>query len=248
MQKENIKVLVVDDPDIINKMIRPTLVKQLGFAAQNIIEAHSGKKALEILNTIQIDLVLCEWNVPEMSGIELLKAIRKHETLSTIPFMMVTSVSDQKCILQAAQEKVTQYVVKPFTVESFSVNINQALLPTEQRAHKRYQVTKSNELTVLSNGNAYTAGKIINFSKGGLLAKLFVKREITIYDKLDLMISMVEPSSGKKLVNSVLGELIRIERTADSTPKKIGYYSFVFTNLDPAQKKFLETIVFLLER
>lgn len=248
MQKENIKILIVDDPDIISKMIRPTLVKQLGFASQNIIEANSGKKALDILNTIQIDLVLCEWNIPEVSGLELLKIVRKHETLSSLPFMMVTSVSDQKCILQAAQEKVTQYVVKPFTVESFSININQALLSTEQRAHKRYQVTKSNELTVLSNGTAYTAGKIINFSKGGLLAKLFVKREITIYDKLDLMISIVDSPSGKKFTNSIQGELIRIERTADNTPKKIGYYSFVFTNLDQAQKKFLETIVLLLER
>lgn len=248
MQKENVKILIVDDPEIISKMIRPILVKQLGFSAQNIIETHSGKKALEILNTIQIDLVLCEWNVPEISGIELLKLVRKHETLATLPFMMVTSVSDQKCILLAAQEKVTQYVVKPFTVESFSVNINQALLPTDQRAHKRYQVNKSNELTVLSNGNAYTSGKMINFSKGGLLAKLFVKREITIYDKLDLMISIIDGPSGKKFTSSVQGELIRIERTADNTPKKIGYYSFVFTNVDPAQKKFLDTIVVLLER
>ena len=248
MQKENIKILVVDDPDIISKMIRPTLVKQLGFGGQNIIEAHSGKKALEILNTMQIDLVMSEWNIPEISGIELLKIIRKHETLSALPFMMVTSVSDQKCIVQAAQEKVNQYVVKPFTVESFSVNIKQALLVTEQRADKRYQVTKSNELTVLSNGNAYTSGKLINFSKGGLLAKLVVKREITIYDKLDLMISMVDSSSGKKLVHSVQGELIRIERIAETTTPKVGWYSFMFTNLDPAQKKFLESIILLLER
>jgi len=248
MQKENIKILVVDDPDIISKMIRPTLVKQLGFASQNIVEANTGKRALDVLNTVQIDLVLCEWNIPEISGIELLKTIRKHETLSKLPFMMVTSVSDQKCILQAAQEKVTQYVVKPFTVESFSININQALLSTEQRAHKRYQVTKSNEVTVSSNGEAYTSGKIVNFSKGGVLAKLFVKREITIYDKLDLMIAMIDPSSGKKIANSVQGELIRIERTADNTPKKIGYYTFMFTNVDAAQKKFLETLILLLER
>jgi len=248
MQKESIKILIVDDPDIISKMIRPTLVKQLGFTGQNIIEAHSGRKALEILNTMQIDLVMCEWNIPEISGIELLRIIRKHETLSALPFMMVTSVSDQKCIVQAAQEKVTQYVVKPFTAESFSVNIKQALLSTEQRADKRYQVVKSNELTVSGNGNAFTSGKIINFSKGGLLAKLLVTREITIYDTLELMISMVDSSSGKKLVNSVQGELIRIERIADSTTPKAGYYSFMFTALDPAQKKFLETIILLLER
>ncbi len=248
MQTENIKILVIDDPDVINKTIRPTLVKQLGFTGQNIIETHSGKKALDILKTIQIDLVLCEWDIPEISGIELLKIVRKHETLSALPFMMVTSVSDQKCILQAAQEKVTQYVVKPFTVDSFSLNIKQALLSKEQRVDKRYQVTKSNELTVLSNGNPLSSGKVVNFSKGGLLAKLIVKREITVYDKLDLMISMVDSSSGKKIVNSVQGELIRIERSAENTTPKIGYYSFMFTNLDPAQKKFLDAIILLLER
>lgn len=247
MQRENIKILIVDDPDTIIKMIRPTLVKQLGFVDQNILTASSDKKALEILNSHPIDLVLCEWELPAISGIELLKMIRKHETLFAIPFIMLTSVTDQKCILQAAQEKVTQYVVKPFTVESFSVNIKQALLSTEQRANTRHQVTKSNELTVLSNGNAYTSGKLVNFSKGGLLAKLFVKREITIYDKLDLMIAMIDSVSGKKFVNSVQGELIRIERITDNKTPKVGYYSFVFTNLDQTMKKFLETIVVLLE-
>lgn len=248
MQKETLKILIIDDPEVINKTIRPSLVEQLGFADQNIVGTNSGKKALEILTATPFDLVLCEWDVPEISGLELLKIIRKHDALSDLPFMMVTSVGDQKCILQAAQEKVSQYIVKPFTLESFSLKINQAILSKEQRENKRYQVTKANELTVLSNGNAYTAGKMINFSKGGLSAKLVVSRELAIYDKLELKIAMVDSVSGQKFVNTIQGELIRIERTPDATNPKTAYYSFMFVGLDRVQKTFLETIILLLER
>lgn len=101
---------------------------------------------------------------------------------------------------------------------------------------------------MLCNGNALTAGKIINFSIGGLAAKLLVNREITIYDKLDLKISMVDSVSGQAYANTVQGELIRIERTADNTVPNTGSYSFMFTNVVRAQKTFLETIILVLER
>jgi len=79
----NMKVLIVDDFTTMRKLIR-NILKQIGFA--NMIEAENGKAALKVLKKENIDLVLCDWNMPEMPGIDLLKAVRSDDELKDIPF------------------------------------------------------------------------------------------------------------------------------------------------------------------
>jgi len=247
MQIENIRVLVIDSPDSIKKIIRPTLTRNLGFQGQNIYEANDGKRALEILNSTQIDLVLCEWNIPNISGIELLKFIRKDGRMASLPFIMVTSESDSTFILQAAQEHVTQYVVKPFTPDSFSTKIKKALEPKERRAHERHPANAKNKLTILVKGKPLTSGEIINVSKGGLLAQLVLHRGLTVYDQLTLNISFGS-ADGKQLTDTLLGELIRLERVTDTPNKKTAYFTFMFIGLDDRQKEFLESLITALQK
>ncbi len=112
MLNSNMKILVVDDFQTMRRIVRSVL-KDLGFT--NIVEADDGLKALEILNDDKIDFIISDWNMPEMSGIELLKAVRSSETLKDLPFLMVTAEGKSDQVLEAARNKVNNYVVKPFT-------------------------------------------------------------------------------------------------------------------------------------
>jgi FOG: CheY-like receiver len=111
----NIKILIVDDFSTMRKIIR-NILTQLGF--KNILEADDGTTALEILKKEKVDLIISDWNMPKMSGLELLKAVRSDENLKDIPFIMVTAEAQKESILEAIKYKVNQYIVKPFTPET----------------------------------------------------------------------------------------------------------------------------------
>lgn len=120
----NIKILVVDDFSTMRKIIR-NILTQLGF--KNILEADDGTTALEILNKEKIDLIISDWNMPKMSGLELLKAVRSNENTKDIPFIMVTAEAQRENILEAIKYRVSQYVVKPFTPETLKEKIEKVL-------------------------------------------------------------------------------------------------------------------------
>jgi two-component system chemotaxis response regulator CheY len=111
----NIKILIVDDFSTMRKIIR-NILTQLGF--KNILEADDGTTAIEILKKEKVDLIISDWNMPKMSGLELLKAVRSDENLKDVPFVMVTAEAQKENILEAIKYKVNQYIVKPFTPET----------------------------------------------------------------------------------------------------------------------------------
>ncbi|BAU22757.1 chemotaxis protein CheY [Caldimicrobium thiodismutans] len=111
----NIKVLIVDDFSTMRKIIR-NILTQLGF--KNILEADDGTTALEILSKEKVDLIISDWNMPKMSGLDLLKAVRANEATKDLPFVMVTAEAQKENILEAIKYKVSQYIVKPFTPET----------------------------------------------------------------------------------------------------------------------------------
>lgn len=117
----NMKVLVVDDFATMRRILR-NILKQIGF--KNIIEADDGKSALKELKKEKVDLILCDWNMPEMSGIELLKNIRSDNELKGIPFVMVTAESQKDNIVDAVKSGVSNYIVKPFTAETIAEKLN----------------------------------------------------------------------------------------------------------------------------
>jgi two-component system chemotaxis response regulator CheY len=111
----NMKILIVDDFSTMRKIIR-NILSQLGF--KNIIEADDGTTALEVLSKEKVDLIISDWNMPKMSGLDLLKAVRGNEATKDLPFIMVTAEAQKENILEAIKYKVSQYIVKPFTPET----------------------------------------------------------------------------------------------------------------------------------
>ena len=111
----NMKVLVVDDFATMRRILKNVL-RQIGF--RNISEAENGRDALSQLKKEKFDLILCDWNMPEMSGLELLQAIRADDNLKDIPFVMVTAEAKKENIIEAVKAGVNSYIVKPFTAET----------------------------------------------------------------------------------------------------------------------------------
>lgn len=119
---KNMKILVVDDFSTMRRIVK-NILRQLNFA--NIIEADDGSTALEVLQREKIDLVVSDWNMPKMTGLELLKAVRADDALKHIPFLMVTAEAQQENIIEAVKSGVSNYIVKPFTAETLGQKINQ---------------------------------------------------------------------------------------------------------------------------
>ena len=111
------KVLVVDDFATMRRILK-NILKEIGFS--NISEAENGKDALKELKNNKYDLILCDWNMPEMSGLELLKQVRADDGLKGLPFVMVTAEAQKDNIIEAGQAGVTNYVVKPFTAQTIN--------------------------------------------------------------------------------------------------------------------------------
>ena len=120
----NIKVLVVDDFATMRRIVKGVL-KQLGFS--KIIEAEDGSAALGELKKDSIGLIVSDWNMPKMTGLDLLKAVKKDESLKNIPFIMVTAEGQKENVIEAVKAGVSNYVVKPFTPETFSEKLEKVL-------------------------------------------------------------------------------------------------------------------------
>jgi CheY-like chemotaxis protein len=120
-----VSVLVVDDASFIRDLVKKCLRNY--FPGIRIEDAVNGKKAQAILAREAFDLVLCDWEMPEMSGLELLTWCREQDNLKSMPFVMVTSRGDKENVVQAIQAGVSGYVSKPFTNEQLLTKVKQAL-------------------------------------------------------------------------------------------------------------------------
>jgi two-component system chemotaxis response regulator CheY len=117
---KNMKILIVDDFSTMRRIIK-NLLRDLGFT--NTVEADDGTTALPILQAGSIDFLVTDWNMPGMTGIELLRAVRADDKLKTIPVLMVTAEAKRDQIIAAAQAGVNGYVVKPFTAVALKEKI-----------------------------------------------------------------------------------------------------------------------------
>jgi len=117
---KNLKILIVDDFATMRKVIR-NLLKQGGF--ENIVEAEDGAAALKILKSQPVDFIISDWNMPNMSGLELLKAVRGDDELKALPFLMVTAEALKDNVVAAVKAGVSNYIVKPFTAEVLNEKI-----------------------------------------------------------------------------------------------------------------------------
>jgi two-component system chemotaxis response regulator CheY len=114
------KILVVDDYPTMRRIVR-NLLDQIGF--KEVEEAGNGVEALEKIKVSKYDMVISDWNMEPMTGLELLKHVRADAALSKTPFIMVTAESKTENVIAAKQAGASQYIVKPFTAETLKAKI-----------------------------------------------------------------------------------------------------------------------------
>jgi two-component system chemotaxis response regulator CheY len=117
----NMKILVVDDMSTMRRIVK-NIMKQLGFP--NVEEAENGQDALDKLRSESFGLVISDWNMPVMTGIDLLRAIRADDKLKAIPVLMVTAEAQKENLIEAIKAGVSNYIVKPFTAEVLQEKMN----------------------------------------------------------------------------------------------------------------------------
>jgi len=116
----DIKILIVDDYDTMLRVIR-NLLRQLKFT--NVEEASDGAEALEKLRAGSFDLIISDWNMEPMTGMQLLREVRADETLSETPFIMITAETRSENVIAAKEAGVSNYIVKPFDAETLKTKL-----------------------------------------------------------------------------------------------------------------------------
>ncbi|WP_263147147.1 response regulator [Pseudomonas sp. RIT-PI-AD] len=127
-----VNVLVVDDASFIRDLVKKGLRDH--FPGIHIEEATNGRKAQQLLTRQGVDLILCDWEMPEMSGLELLTWCRQQDSLKTVPFIMVTSRGDKENVVQAIQAGVSDFIGKPFSNDQLTTKVKKALSRTGKLA------------------------------------------------------------------------------------------------------------------
>ena len=119
-----LKFLVVDDFSTMRRIVK-NLLQELGYS--DITEADDGNTALPLLKSGSFDILITDWNMPGMPGLELLKAVRADERLAKLPVLMLTAEAKREQIIEAAQAGVSGYVIKPFTAITLKEKLDKIL-------------------------------------------------------------------------------------------------------------------------
>ena len=119
-----LRVLIVDDQNSVRQMTRMTL-EEIGMRL--IHEAENGKQAMETASLQPLDLIISDYNMPEMDGLGLLRALRGHPVARKVPFILLTGRGDRELVVKAAQAGVNNYLVKPFTAAILRGKIEQVM-------------------------------------------------------------------------------------------------------------------------
>ena len=122
------KILVIDDMMTMRKIVKKSL-GELGYT--NIVEADDGETAWPIIekavaDNVPFDLIISDWNMPKLKGIDLLRKVRAVEAIKAVPFILLTAESEKTQVIEAVKAGVTNYITKPFTVDTLRDKLNTA--------------------------------------------------------------------------------------------------------------------------
>jgi len=129
MSYKDLSVLIVDDFATMRRIVR-NIVRELDF--KEIVEAQDGRDAVGVLESRKIDLILSDWNMPNMNGLELLKWVRSNETTRDVFFLMITAEGQPDNVVEAVKAKVNNYIIKPFTAATLAEKL-QKVIPKERQ-------------------------------------------------------------------------------------------------------------------
>lgn len=149
----NVRVLIVDDAKFILERVRKIIAE--AFPGYQTETAFNGQEATQLMEKKAFDIILCDWEMPEMSGLEVLKWTRKNDTHKDVPFLMVTSRGERSYVLQAIQAGVNDYLGKPFN----AAQLTDKMLKLLAKAGKLDEEAQKQALALIEAEKAKSAGK-----------------------------------------------------------------------------------------
>jgi CheY-like chemotaxis protein len=224
------KILMVDDMASVRKFTRFGLEKN--HPNLEIQEASNGKEAQAMLEQEKYDLVLCDWEMPVMSGSELLTWIRKHSAAKETPFIMVTARNDKESVINALQAGVSGYVVKPFTIEGLIQKMTEVNRKFDRRQYERYDISGDANLQF---NDRIARGVLLDLSMGGLLCN--VPRDNPIPNILEKVLSDIKLNNSAKMTG-IEGFVIRVQAAEAFLNSE--YIKIAVKFMDMADKKSKE--------
>lgn len=151
MDIANLHILVVDDFPAMRKLLAKSL-RQMGVT--NLLEAGDGIDAVKLLESDRVDMLISDWNMPDMGGLELLRWIRHNSDLARMPFLMVTTKGQQMDVVEAVRAGVDAYIVKPFTQEILEAKVARLVPQAAEFVAARAQAAADAEATAAERAEA----------------------------------------------------------------------------------------------
>lgn len=170
-----------------------------------IYEASNGKEAQAMLETEKYDLILCDWEMPSMSGYELLNWIRNHPTLKDLPFIMVTARNEKENVIKALQAGVNSYVIKPFTIEGLIQKMAEVHRKFDRRQYERFDLSGE---VIMQFRDLVSRGNLLDMSMGGFLCNVHRKSPIPMI--LEKLVCDIKVDNNRK-VSGLEGFVVRIQ-------------------------------------
>lgn len=238
---EEVRFLIVDNSHTVISLVRKSI--QYRFGAYHILEAADGAEALGILESNNIDIVLSSWELPNISGEELLYRIRNHNKFMDIPFILMTSNVKKDFIEHVFKKGVTGHLIKPFSAKALEDKIRESLNGANKRQTRRYANLPKHQLTVKVKGKSFPT-EVVNISMAGVLIEMVNNEELKLFTTCELRLEVEKIR--KLVINPLVGTVIRL--TADlSYPSarlcKVAIYfsdSIMNREVKKSLKSFLE--------
>lgn len=236
---EDYSILVVDDSVAVRRFVVSALKNM--FNCRRIHETKSANEALRLMESGEkVDWIFSDWEMPGISGVEFLIKVRSDPATENVPFVMITSHNDKDSIVTALQAGVTDYLVKPFSAETFSQKVRRVMILWERRVMERFNARTKNRVDIKVTKHSCVPANLENISMSGCLlrSRIFKNSDIDIYDIVRLEVHF----NGDIL--RVDGRLVRMEKDHEEPMlKKFIMAAFEFVDIDDRLKKELEKLI-----
>ncbi|RRS09632.1 response regulator [Pseudoalteromonas sp. J010] len=205
----NVQFLVVDDCLTVRNLVRNIIHTRLG--SDKVILATNGVHAIQILESHPIDIIISDWNMPEMNGEELLYHVRNNHQLKDIPFIMMTSNGGRDFVITAIQNGVSHFVVKPFKAEKLEAAVNKSWNSASKRQSTRHSALPPHKALIYS-GRTLINGQITNISRTGMQLQAPYSEALKLFQTTKFDVTF-EHDTGLTLLNlaALHGTIVRIE-------------------------------------
>lgn len=241
---QDVVFLVVDDSQTIRSLVKTAVFSQ--FGSHHIFTAGNGLQAKEILLSRRVDIIISDWEMPKMSGQELLTFVKENDKLKEIPFIMMTTRGGKESVLEAIQNGVSHYVVKPFTTEKLEDAVRRSWISSRKRREARIAGLPKHALRVAVNGQLLD-GKVRNISRSGALIAMEYQQALSLFSSAKMHLNMELPDHGLAKVHNLIGRIIRIEAQESQNVNNHGCMMAILFEPEKNEQAVLDKLNFLID-